>query len=214
VWQLLPFSRGHVKIKVRSFCNSSSVHYSDYRQSVDPYVKPQIKVNYFSVDHDLSVQVAGARLVRRLFHTPPFSSLSTGEVVPGEVVVPDEGKGGSDADWEKWVTDKFGAVAHPIGTIAMMKRSLGGASISLSICIRRSDHAVRVGVVNARLKVYDTSNVRVVDASIIPIQFSAHMQATLYGIAEKAADLIKADWASSPAGKVTFQHFQRNKDKL
>lgn len=38
----------------------------------------------------------------------------------------------------------------------------------------------------------------------MPLQLSAHMAATLYGVAEKAADLIKADWPDS-AGKITAQ---------
>jgi len=86
-------------------------------------------VNYFSVDYDLSVQVAGARLCRRIFNTAPLSSLSTGEKIPGKIKVPDHGDWGSDADWKNWITSEFGPVAHPIGTNAMMKRSLGGRSI-------------------------------------------------------------------------------------
>lgn len=48
-------------------------------------------------------------------------------------------------------------------------------------------------MVDAHLRVYDVSNVRVVDASIMPTQLSAHLSSPLYGIAEKAADFIKAD---------------------
>ncbi|RDX45063.1 alcohol oxidase [Lentinus brumalis] len=163
MWQLLPFSRGNVTIK-----------------SSNPFTKPAVNVNYFSVDWDLDVQIAGARLSRKILGSPPISNLrsSKGETIPGHTTVPDNGDGGSDADWKKWIVKTgtsagFSAVSHPIGTAAMMKRSLGG-------------------VVNAQLKVYDTANVRVVDASVMPIQVSAHLSSTLYGIAEKAADLIKA----------------------
>lgn len=57
----------------------------------------------------------------------------------------------------------------------MMKRELGG-------------------VVSSRLQVYGTQNVRVVDASVVPIQLSAHLSSSLYGVAEKAADMIREDW--------------------
>lgn len=41
------------------------------------------------------------------------------------------------------------------------------------------------GVVDTTLKVYGTSNLRVVDASIMPLQVGAHLQATVYAISEK-----------------------------
>jgi choline dehydrogenase len=64
---------------------------------------------------------------------------------------------------------------HVIGTCAMMPRELGG-------------------VVDWRVKVHGTRNVRVVDASIIPMQLSGHTMGPVYGVAEKAADLIKNDY--------------------
>ncbi|KAJ2933649.1 hypothetical protein H1R20_g3458, partial [Candolleomyces eurysporus] len=157
MWNLLPFSRGNVKIR-----------------TTDPFMKPTVNVNYFRTDFDLDVQVAASRLSRRVLTSPPMSSLSTGETIPGNAV-PDNANRGSDQDWKNWIRANFNAVSHPVGTCAMMRRNLGG-------------------VVNAQLKVYDTANLRIVDASVMPTQVSAHLMSTLYGISEKAADLIKASW--------------------
>jgi choline dehydrogenase len=55
------------------------------------------------------------------------SSLSTGESTPGSQV-PDNAERGSDADWKTWIQSSFESVSHPIGTAAMMQRSLGGLS--------------------------------------------------------------------------------------
>ena len=61
---------------------------------------------------------------------------------------------------------------HPVGTCAMLPEEKGG-------------------VVDKKLRVYGTTNLRVVDASIMPTIPRANTQTTVYAIAEKAADLIK-----------------------
>ena len=63
---------------------------------------------------------------------------------------------------------------HYIATAAMLPQKLGG-------------------VVDSNLTVYGTSNVRVVDASVVPLQVCGHLASTLYAIAEKASDMIRED---------------------
>lgn len=62
---------------------------------------------------------------------------------------------------------------HPCGTTAMMPLSLGG-------------------VVDPSLKVYGTKNLRVVDAGVMPLIPGAHLQATVYAVAEKVSCLIRS----------------------
>ena len=50
-----------------------------------------------------------------------------------------------------------------------------------------------LGVVDANLRVYGTSNLRVVDAGILPFQLTSHSMSTVYAVAQKAADIILAD---------------------
>lgn len=137
------------------------------------FTKPKVTVNFFNVDFDLAVQTAGVRLARRILNNQAFNSISSGEDIPGIETIPEDGHGGSDSAWQEWIQNGFNPVSHPIGTAPMMRRDLGG-------------------VVDAKLRVYDTTNLRVADASILPIQISAHLSSTLYGVAEKAADIIKS----------------------
>ncbi len=57
-------------------------------------------------------------------------------------------------------------VFHPSGTLAMLPLEQGG-------------------VVDSHLRVWGTQNLRVVDASIFPMIPAAHLQAVVYGVAEK-----------------------------
>ncbi|ROW13238.1 hypothetical protein VPNG_04841 [Cytospora leucostoma] len=61
---------------------------------------------------------------------------------------------------------------HPSGSTAMLPLELGG-------------------VVDTELRVYGTQNVRVVDAGVMPLVLGAHLQAAVYAMAERAADIIK-----------------------
>lgn len=55
---------------------------------------------------------------------------------------------------------------HPSGTCAMLPLDQGG-------------------VVDSHLQVWGTQNLRVVDAGIFPMVPAAHLQAVVYGVAEK-----------------------------
>lgn len=49
------------------------------------------------------------------------------------------------------------------------------------------------GVVDSRLRVYGVKNLRCVDASVLPIEPLGNIQATVYAVAERAADMLKED---------------------
>ncbi|KAK0459367.1 alcohol oxidase [Desarmillaria tabescens] len=76
---------------------------------------------------------------------------------------------------ENDIRNGVSSVYHPVGTASM---SPAGANW---------------GVVNPDLKLKGAKGVRIVDASILPFVPAAHTQAAVYIIAERAADLIKAD---------------------
>jgi choline dehydrogenase-like flavoprotein len=121
---------------------------------------PVISPNYYSAPFDVKVATAGASYLRKIAAAPSYAPLFSTEILPGE-----------GADLQHYVLAHFFTEYHPVGTASMLPKNHGG-------------------VVDSSLKVYGTLNVRVVDASIIPLHISAHIQATTYGIAEKAADII------------------------
>jgi choline dehydrogenase len=99
---------------------------------------------------DIVLLREGLKLARTLGSTQPLNSSIASEIFPGDKIV-------TDADWDNWIPGVIGTEYHPSSTCAMLPLELGG-------------------VVDPNLKVYGTANVRVVDASVFPIEFAAHVR--------------------------------------
>lgn len=134
--------------------------------SKDAFEKPIINPNYLAHQSDVELMRSGVQLARKIGQTAPLSSVVADEMTPGATVT-------SDAEVDKFVASSAQTEYHPSSTCSMLDEDDGG-------------------VVDSKLRVYGTSNVRVVDASVIPISLSSHLMSATYAIAEIAADLIKA----------------------
>ncbi|KJA14800.1 GMC oxidoreductase [Hypholoma sublateritium FD-334 SS-4] len=122
---------------------------------------------YYSHPLDLAIHTRGIQLGRSMLQTPPLDTIYQGEYEPGPEKT-------SATTVEEWTKNSVSSDNHVVGTMAMLPADMGG-------------------VVDTRLKIYGVQNVRIVDASIIPIPISAHICSTVYMIAEKAAEFIRED---------------------
>lgn len=116
-----------------------------------PLSKPIIDPKYLSNEYDLQAAIAAIKHCRQIALTAPISAVWVSEYEPGL------GNVNTDAEWKDFVLNTTLSIYHPTGTCAMLPRKQGG-------------------VVDSKLKVYGTTNLRVVDASIIPVIVSAHLQ--------------------------------------
>ena len=140
-------------------------------QSSDPAAPPAINPNYLSHPLDLELMGRAVQNVENIIDHLAFHKI----LKPENRVPPISDL--SDLDNAKQIAkDRLWSTYHPSCTCAMMPRHLGG-------------------VVDDRLVVHGTKNVRVIDASIFPMITLGNIQATVYAVAEKACDLIKEDWA-------------------
>jgi choline dehydrogenase-like flavoprotein len=137
-----------------------SVHISSSNVTAAPTIDPK----YISNAFDLEAAKAAAKYLRKMGTSSPFKELWVKEYDPGLDTQTDE-------QWEAYVRENVSTFYHPLGTCAMLPKKDGG-------------------VVDPELKVYGVSNLRVVDASVIPIMISANIQTAVYGIAERAAEII------------------------
>ncbi|KAF5388329.1 hypothetical protein D9615_000802 [Tricholomella constricta] len=149
--------------------------------SNDPLAPPLIAANYLnnpfgasinpSFDStpnppklDTSVAVEFVRFATSLLNIDSLASVAQNVTHPASF---------EDADILSHVKATIAPGCHILGSASMAPYNIGG-------------------VVDSELKVYNTTNLRVVDASIIPIHVGAHVQSLVYVIAEKAADIIQA----------------------
>lgn len=156
-------------------------------KSADPFAAPAICANYLATRHDREVMVAGARLSRRLMQAPSMQEFIADEYKPGKQT--DD----SDEALLDFVRRDGVTIFHPTSTCAMGQ----GAD----------------AVVDARLRVYGTAGLRVVDASIMPKIVSGNTNAPTIAIAERAAELIledarrpSVDVARRPEWKIAHAH--------
>lgn len=132
-------------------------------RSGDPRAHPQIVFNLLTAPGDLELLRDGVRRAREVAQQGPLDGLRGAETSPGTKVQ-------SDAEIDAWIRRTCITAHHPGGTCPM---GLGEGS-----------------VVDQELRVLGAETLRVVDASVMPDQISAHINSTVMMIAEKAADLI------------------------
>lgn len=166
-----PFSRGDIHIT-----------------SGDPTEQPRVDPRYLSHPIDIEMLARALLFVRKIAQTEPLASmLKPGgrQIPPVREEAPRDseatGSGALDEELEdakRIARERLFTAFHPSGTCAMLPRGEGG-------------------VVDSRLRLHGSANIRVVDASVFPIEPLGHVQSTAYAVAEKAADLIKEDWTRS-----------------
>ncbi|OCL11630.1 GMC oxidoreductase [Glonium stellatum] len=127
-------------------------------------------VNWRSASNpiDLDIEVEMIRYARKYMDTPTMAQLGPVELVPGR-----------QYNFTDALKDQLRSTllqpstVHPCCTAAMMPLDLGG-------------------VVGSDLLVYGVKGLSVVDASVMPMIPATHLSATVYAVAEKAADIIKS----------------------
>jgi 4-pyridoxate dehydrogenase len=133
-------------------------------RSTDPREPPRIVYNFFSAPDDLPRLREGFKRARDVAYQQPLAPYRGREVSPGEKVK-------SDAEIDAFIRRTAITAHHPCGTCAM---GMGPDAVT-----------------DPQLRVRGVERLRVVDASVMPDLVSAHINACVLMIAEKASDLIR-----------------------
>ncbi|WP_433281522.1 GMC family oxidoreductase [Pseudonocardia xinjiangensis] len=130
-----------------------------------PDAAPLIDLAYYRDPRDLDAAVAGLRAARELGNAPAFEPWRGQEAQPGADVR-------DDSALRAYVRRSARTYFHYAGTCRM----------------GTDDDAV----VDTELRVRGVDGLRVIDASVMPSPVNANTNATVYGIAERAAHLLQA----------------------
>jgi 4-pyridoxate dehydrogenase len=143
--------------------------------SSDPRAPMRILYNFFSAPNDLPTLREGFKRAREVAYQQPLEPFRGIETTPGEKVK-------TDAEIDGYIRKSAITAHHPCGTCAM------GISPD--------------SVLDPELKVRGVEGLRVVDASAMPDIVSAHINACVLMLAEKASDMIggRAPLPAEPTG--------------
>ncbi|KAJ4288357.1 hypothetical protein N0V88_007395 [Collariella sp. IMI 366227] len=135
--------------------------------SADPLEQPKINLNFFAEDLDIVAMREGVRWVDDLLTTGEGMKEIIGEDYPWPM------PRHSDAAMDKMILERSQTGFHPCGSTRMSKD-------------------IGEGVVDGKLRVFGVEKLRVIDASVIPVIPDCRIQNSVYMIAEKGADMVKA----------------------
>lgn len=136
--------------------------------SDDPMEQANINLNYFNNELDIIAVREGIRYAYDvLVKGDGFKDIVEGQY-PWDMPLHD------DKLMRRTVLDRCQTSFHPCGTARLSK-------------------TIEQGVVDPNLKVHGIKNLRVIDASVIPVIPDCRIQNSVYMVAEKGADAIKRD---------------------
>jgi choline dehydrogenase len=132
--------------------------------SSDADVLPVVDPNYLGDPRDIALMTEGLRIARKIGQANALQPWRGPEVHPGPDVRDTQ-------ELHEYLRHSLKCYFHYVGTCRM------GAD--------------EMAVVDPQLRVRGIANLRVADASVMPAIVAANTNATVYAIAEKAADLIR-----------------------
>jgi choline dehydrogenase-like flavoprotein len=143
---------------------------STHISSTDINAPPNIDPRYFSEPADLEIMARHLQALDTKLR--PAAELAPFFKPNGKRNHPDAFHVGDLEGAKKYVRDTATSAYHSCGSAAMLPREKGG-------------------VVDPKLVVYGTENLRIVDASIFPLIPRGNILSSVYAVAEKASDIIK-----------------------